>query len=53
MTINRIRDVYGNEKCGIFIPPVGFPWEWEKIALTNVNGTGMGMAQMGMGALVF
>ena len=23
------RDVHGNGKCGIPIPPVGFPWEWE------------------------
>ena len=23
------RDVHGNGKCVIPIPPVGFPWEWE------------------------
>ena len=25
----RSRDVHGNGKCGIPIPPVGFPWEWD------------------------
>ena len=24
-----IRDVHGNGKCGISVPPVRFPWEWE------------------------
>ena len=24
-----IRDMHGNRKCGIPIPPVEFAWEWE------------------------
>ena len=27
------RDVHGNRKCGIPIPSVGIPWEWESIYL--------------------
>ena len=35
-------------------PSVGFPKEWEPNYLewTNRNGTGMGIAQMGMGTLI-
>ena len=41
----NVKDVYGNGKCGISIPPMGFPWEWKSTLLKLM---GMGIAQMRM-----
>ena len=44
--------MHGYRKCDIPISPVGFLWEWELNCLTNGNGTGMGIAQIEMSALI-
>ena len=34
------RDVHGNGKCGIPIPPMGFPWEWTPNCLNKEEWDG-------------